>query len=43
MWWISDLAPFSSDYPGWQLEFDLPRILAEIHEANVESWTTVAG
>ena len=19
-WWISDLAPFSSDYPGWELE-----------------------
>jgi CDP-paratose 2-epimerase len=42
-WWISDLAPFTSDYPGWRLEFDLPRILAEIHDANVESWTTVAG
>ena len=42
-WWISDLAAFTSDYPDWRLEFDLPRILAEIHEANVESWTTVAG
>jgi CDP-paratose 2-epimerase len=42
-WWISDLAPFMSDYPGWRLEYDLERILTEIHEANVEGWTTVAG
>jgi CDP-paratose 2-epimerase len=42
-WWISDLAPFMHDYPGWRLEFDLRRILGEIHDANVESWTAVAG
>ena len=42
-WWISDLTPFISDYPGWRLEHDLSRILREIHEANVESWTAVAG
>jgi CDP-paratose 2-epimerase len=42
-WWISDLTPFISDYPGWRLEHDLPRILREIHEANVDSWTAVAG
>jgi CDP-paratose 2-epimerase len=41
-WWISDLAPFMRDYPGWRLEFDLPRILRQIHDANVESWTAVA-
>lgn len=42
-WWISDLAPFTDDYPGWRIELDLPRILTEIHEANIEHWTTVAG
>ena len=41
-WWISDLTPFTSDYPDWRLEFDLERILTEIHDANLENWTTVA-
>ena len=41
-WWISDLTPFTSDYPDWRLEFDLERILTEIRDANLESWTTFA-
>jgi CDP-paratose 2-epimerase len=31
IWWISDLSSFSTHYPGWKLEYDVPRILASIH------------
>lgn len=41
-WWISDLGPFKRDFPEWSLEFDVPAILREIFEHNVERWT-VAG
>ena len=37
-WWISDLAPFQRDYPGWQMEYDVEAILREIHQHNVEAW-----
>jgi CDP-paratose 2-epimerase len=37
-WWVSDLAPFRADYPGWKLEYDVPAILREISEANAERW-----
>lgn len=39
-WWISDLRPFRADYPGWDLQYDVEAILTEIHDANVERWTT---
>jgi CDP-paratose 2-epimerase len=38
-WWISDLAPFRSDYPGWDLAHDVRDILQEIHDRNVGRWT----
>lgn len=38
-WWISDLSAWERDYPGWSLEYDIPAILQEIHDANVESWS----
>lgn len=38
VWWISDLARFQADYPGWKLRYDVPAILKEIHEANRERW-----
>ena len=37
-WWISDLAPFRRDYPGWELEYGVEEILREIYEQNVEAW-----
>jgi CDP-paratose 2-epimerase len=37
-WWISDLDAFRADYPGWDIVYDLERILREIHDANVEQW-----
>ena len=37
-WWISDLAEWERDYPGWRLEYDLETTLREIHDHNVEHW-----
>jgi CDP-paratose 2-epimerase len=38
-WWISDLSGFRSDYPEWELNYDVPAILREIYERNVDGWT----
>lgn len=38
IWWISDLSRFHSDYPEWQLKYDVPAILQEIYDANLERW-----
>lgn len=38
-WWISDLARFRNHYPDWHLTYDVPRILCEIHELNLERWS----
>jgi CDP-paratose 2-epimerase len=37
-WWISDNSRFCRDYPHWQLQYDVPEILQQIHDANVERW-----
>ena len=38
IWWISDTSKFSSHYPGWQQKHDVPSILREIYDKNVERW-----
>jgi CDP-paratose 2-epimerase len=38
IWWISDLTRFQTDYPDYQLEYDVPGILKEIYEFNQERW-----
>lgn len=38
IWWISDNGKFLQHYPGWRLEYDVPKILEEIYEANLERW-----
>ena len=38
-WWISDLEPFRSDYPRWELTGDVESLLRDIHEANIERWS----
>jgi CDP-paratose 2-epimerase len=38
IWWISDLSHFQKHYPGWRLHYDVPAILQEIFELNVERW-----
>jgi CDP-paratose 2-epimerase len=42
IWWIGDNGRFESHYPGWSLEYDVPRILEEIRDANRDRWTRVA-
>lgn len=41
-WWISDIRRFQRDYPDYQLEYDVPEILQEIFDENVERWTEAA-
>jgi CDP-paratose 2-epimerase len=38
IWYVSDLTKFETRYPGWRLEYDVPRILQEIYDANRERW-----
>jgi CDP-paratose 2-epimerase len=38
-WWISDLDEFRRDYPAWGLEYGIEKILCEIYEQNLESWS----
>jgi CDP-paratose 2-epimerase len=33
IWWISDVRKFQSHYPRWRYQYDLKRILEEIHHA----------
>jgi len=37
-WWISSNATFEDHYPDWQLTYDVPMIMNEIYEANVDKW-----
>ena len=37
-WWIGSNAAFQRDYPGWKQVYDVPMILQEIYEANVDKW-----
>ena len=36
IWWISDVGKFKGHYPGWRQRYDVPSILREIHDRNVE-------
>jgi CDP-paratose 2-epimerase len=38
IWWISDLTRFQEHYPSWKLQYDVPQILKEIYDKNVERW-----
>lgn len=38
IWWISSVAKFMGHYPGWHIEYDVPKILREIYELNTERW-----
>jgi CDP-paratose 2-epimerase len=39
IWWIADNARFESHYPEWTLEYDVRRILEEIHALNADRWS----
>lgn len=38
IWWVSDTSSFERDYPDWKLEYNVPRIMREIYEANLGRW-----
>jgi CDP-paratose 2-epimerase len=38
LWWVSDSGKFRGHYPGWELRYDVPGILREIYDKNVERW-----
>jgi len=38
IWWISDISRFKEQYPDWELQYDVPRILQEIYECNCDRW-----
>jgi CDP-paratose 2-epimerase len=39
IWWISDICRFQNHYPVWKLQYDVPRILKEIYELNLDRWS----
>ena len=38
IWWVSDIGQFQKDYPDYELKYNVPQILQEIHDQNVERW-----
>ncbi len=38
IWWISDLMRFQNHYLDWKINFDVPQILQQIFELNVDRW-----
>jgi CDP-paratose 2-epimerase len=38
IWWIGDNGRFASQYPDWRQEYDVDRILKEIHAENLDRW-----
>jgi CDP-paratose 2-epimerase len=38
IWWVGSNARFAEHYPGWRQEYDVRRILEELHAANLEAW-----
>lgn len=39
IWWISDISRFQQHYPDWKLQHNVPQILREIYEFNIERWS----
>lgn len=39
IWWIGDNGHFAELHPDWQLTYDVPAILVEMHDANRDRWT----
>lgn len=40
IWWISDTSKFAVHYPQWKQTYNVPAILTEIYEKNVDRWLT---
>ncbi|SCG49386.1 NAD-dependent epimerase/dehydratase family protein [Micromonospora inositola] len=41
-WWIGSTEAFQADYPDWKQVYDVPMIVREIYEANVDKWVPQA-
>lgn len=39
IWWIGDNGRFAEQYPGWELQYDVRAIFAEMYELNQDRWT----
>jgi CDP-paratose 2-epimerase len=39
IWWVSDLTRFRDRYPDWKPRYNVPQILQEIYDFNVERWS----
>jgi CDP-paratose 2-epimerase len=40
IWWISDTSRFESHYPEWKMRYDVPAILRDISDRNIERWSS---
>ena len=38
MWWVSDIRKFRAHYPTWELRYDVPALLRDIHDRARERW-----
>jgi CDP-paratose 2-epimerase len=38
IWYISALSKFKAKYPSWSITYNVPQILREIYEHNIERW-----
>ncbi len=38
IWYISNTSKFQSHYPNWKQNYDVPRLLQDIYEKNIERW-----
>lgn len=43
IWWIGSNARFEEQYPDWAITYDVPAIMQEIYEANVDKWLPPSG
>jgi CDP-paratose 2-epimerase len=41
IWYVSDLSKFKAQYPNWSLKYNVPQILEEIYQYNIEKWTSL--
>lgn len=39
MWWVTDLRKFQAHYPSWQLRYDVPALLLDMHDRAAERWS----
>lgn len=38
MWWITNMGRFRADFPAWEPQFSINRILQDMYDANADRW-----